>query len=815
MGSEKDFKSLQDSITANLVNTTRTAGQIASEDLAFHRSSDPSVTPLLNKENARLLALARSLLTSATSGTEITAPGLPDADAVDDNWQGIVDVVDNLLEKTDSCLDEYTGVIKRLSPSQRSTPTPVAARRTLNAQQYKKQDIPKPQLRFNKIPDNKEITAFKPLLRAKPHAIVPLKESTEPLLSEDGFKEYRHPYEAEITQSSYPPPTYIKSDPIPFLPFESTKATFVDTLEEVAAMLAELKTAKEVAVDLEHHDTHSYIGLVSLMQISTREKDWVVDTLQPWREELQVLNEVFADPDILKVFHGAFMDIIWLQRDLGLYVVGLFDTFHASNSLGYPQHSLAYLLSKFVNFDAQKKYQMADWRIRPLPEEMFNYARSDTHFLLYIYDNMRNELIDKSNASDDGNCLIDVVLEESKKVALKKYDRPIYDVQRGTGATGWYNMLLRTPALFTRQQFAVFRAVHQWRDDLARRYDESVNVIMQKNAIFNIAREMPVDLPALLGCSHPISASMRQHADELLGVIRRSKASGINGPELKDLLKEISASTEPTTGKVVTRKPQQTPQAVRSQLVPVFPIDQNAQSMRSEHSTFWGLTTNDRIWSSLYDPRFVPRQPEIRLALPLPQLTAEVFSSGNDRIQEDAETTLANPGSRGEHRYVKERKVAESEVFVIKDLVGNRKRKAMELQETTEEATVTNPGRTPATSNGNSSAMELSLNISSSELAATEKAERKAARKAQKKAQKARQKQDDAQSKSNAEKYWEDVEEPFDYNQAPSVLHAKPNRREQAGQKKAFDPYSKSLNAPKGMRKSKKEIAGRSSIQKG
>ena len=58
------------------------------------------------------------------------------------------------------------------------------------------------------------------------------------------------------------------------------------------------------------------------------------------------------------------MDMIWLQRDLGLYVVGLFDTYHASHALGYPKHSLASLLTRFVNFDADKKYQMADWRIR-------------------------------------------------------------------------------------------------------------------------------------------------------------------------------------------------------------------------------------------------------------------------------------------------------------------------------------------------------------------------------------------------------------------------------------------------------------------
>ena len=58
------------------------------------------------------------------------------------------------------------------------------------------------------------------------------------------------------------------------------------------------------------------------------------------------------------------MDMIWLQRDLGLYIVGLFDTFHACEALDFSQKSLAYLLKSYVNFDADKKYQMADWRIR-------------------------------------------------------------------------------------------------------------------------------------------------------------------------------------------------------------------------------------------------------------------------------------------------------------------------------------------------------------------------------------------------------------------------------------------------------------------
>lgn len=100
----------------------------------------------------------------------------------------------------------------------------------------------------------------------------------------------------------YPDSVYRKADPIPYTPIETTSAIFVDTEDGVLEMLNELKSATEIAVDLEHHDARSFVGLVSLMQISTRNQDWVVDTLKPWRHKLQVLNEVFTDPNIVKVF---------------------------------------------------------------------------------------------------------------------------------------------------------------------------------------------------------------------------------------------------------------------------------------------------------------------------------------------------------------------------------------------------------------------------------------------------------------------------------------------------------------------------------
>ena len=69
-------------------------------------------------------------------------------------------------------------------------------------------------------------------------------------------------------------------------------------------------------------------------------------------------------PLVSKVMHGADWDVLWLQRDCGVYVVNLFDTSVASHTLAMPRHSLAYLLAHYCRVEADKQYQLADWRVR-------------------------------------------------------------------------------------------------------------------------------------------------------------------------------------------------------------------------------------------------------------------------------------------------------------------------------------------------------------------------------------------------------------------------------------------------------------------
>jgi len=54
---------------------------------------------------------------------------------------------------------------------------------------------------------------------------------------------------------------------------------YVDSEETVTQMMDEIRPHKELAIDLEYHAYRSYMGFTCLMQLSTREKDYIIDTL--------------------------------------------------------------------------------------------------------------------------------------------------------------------------------------------------------------------------------------------------------------------------------------------------------------------------------------------------------------------------------------------------------------------------------------------------------------------------------------------------------------------------------------------------------
>ena len=242
-------------------------------------------------------------------------------------------------------------------------------------------NVSRPQVKFSKLVDN-STQPFLPRLSEKPHSMKPLSLLVE--YDSQGREVYSHPYIYEMERDLPLPSQLTITVPVKPSRIEDTSLVQVDTLEGLRAMVEELSKEEIIGVDVEHHNYRTYLGLTCLIQISTKTKDYLVDPFPLW-SELPLLNEITANPRIVKVMHGCDSDVDWLQRDFSLYLRNVFDTHQAGKLLGLPRLSLAFLLSSYCSLEVDKQFQLADWRIRPLPAEMIFYARQDTRYLIYLY----------------------------------------------------------------------------------------------------------------------------------------------------------------------------------------------------------------------------------------------------------------------------------------------------------------------------------------------------------------------------------------------------------------------------------------------
>uniref|UniRef100_A0A8C7WQJ6 Exosome complex component 10 n=1 Tax=Oryzias sinensis TaxID=183150 RepID=A0A8C7WQJ6_9TELE len=473
--------------------------------------------------------------------------------AVEERFDLVVDSNDVILERAGILLDEADGVNrnqKPVMPAGFQPPKIVVSswnrKVELTTIHHKGQsetfrllhakNIARPQLKFKEKIDNSN-TPFVPKIFIKPNAVKPLPSyftnkqirnerpedldvpaALADLIHQQRTQEhvedmFAHPYQYELDHLTVPDSLLSKPEPQMYKPIAETKLSFIDSLEDLVELNEKLCKLSEFAVDLEHHSYRSFLGLTCLMQISTRDEDFIIDTLE-LRSEMYILNEAFTDPTIVKVFHGADSDIEWLQRDFGLYVVNLFDTHQGSRALHLARNSLDHLLRHFCNVDSDKRYQLADWRIRPLPNEMVQYARTDTHYLLYIYDCVRAQLLD-SNHGQPG--LLQSVWNKSKDISLTKYMKPLFTED------SYLEVLRKQKRSFNTQQLTAFRLLFAWRDKLARQEDESTGYTLPIHMMIKISEELPKEPQGIIACCNPVPPLVRQQVNELHLLVQQAR----------------------------------------------------------------------------------------------------------------------------------------------------------------------------------------------------------------------------------------------------------------------------------------------------
>ncbi|MHB8629690.1 MAG: ribonuclease D [Aggregatilineales bacterium] len=282
---------------------------------------------------------------------------------------------------------------------------------------------------------------------------------------------------------------------------------FVTTTEHLRALAAGWQHAPLIALDTESNSLYAYRERICLVQLSTRQADYVID---PLTVDLEPLRALFANPAIEKVFHAAEYDLICLKREYHFTIENVFDTMFAARVIGRKQYGLAALLQEFFDVQTDKHFQRADWSRRPLPIDQIRYAQQDTHYLALIRDRLLAELEAEGRLAEARELFEALTAVEPGEIS---FDEDGY--WRMAGARD-----------FNRRQMAQLRELYLWRDSQARRADCPPFKIMSDQALIGLVEANPHS-PGQIYAVRALPPSLaRRYSRELLQVLAR----GVQAP---------------------------------------------------------------------------------------------------------------------------------------------------------------------------------------------------------------------------------------------------------------------------------------------
>lgn len=290
-------------------------------------------------------------------------------------------------------------------------------------------------------------------------------------------------------------------------PIDLSPPIFIDEPKALASLANRLAKETRVAVDTESNSLYAYQEQVCLIQFSTPQTDYLVDPLS--LSDLAPLAAVFADRSIEKVFHAAEYDIMCLKRDFAFEIVGLFDTYQAARTLGWDKPGLANILEDQFGLHVNKRFQRANWGKRPLSQDMLDYARLDTHFLLALRDKLANLL--KTQARWEEALELFAMMERVPSAQHSNGDGDFWSVT---------NARRLGP-----RQAAVLAELYTWRESEAEAKDRPPFKVMGDKALLSVAKTMPANSRELHDVPDLATSQVKRYGRQLLDAVSRGQSA--------------------------------------------------------------------------------------------------------------------------------------------------------------------------------------------------------------------------------------------------------------------------------------------------
>jgi ribonuclease D len=280
----------------------------------------------------------------------------------------------------------------------------------------------------------------------------------------------------------------------------------ITTQPELDALIERLTGRPEIALDCEMDSMYAYRTSLCLVQIGWEGGEALIDALRDF--DRTALGRLCADPKVVKVFHGGENDIGLLSSRWKLAFESIFDTMSASQVLGHEGVGLAALLERNFGVHVSKKFQKADWRVRPLPDAQAEYARIDVRYLIPLRRLLTEELQRLGRMEE-----VESEFRRISRVCLE--ERP-FDPEN------WVK--IREARELPAEARGALRELYVARDTLARELDRAPFRVLNESALVDLAARKPATASALRNVPGINRTLHAEHVDLLLAAIERGRA---------------------------------------------------------------------------------------------------------------------------------------------------------------------------------------------------------------------------------------------------------------------------------------------------
>src|SRR5215510_11085870 len=180
----------------------------------------------------------------------------------------------------------------------------------------------------------------------------------------------------------------------------------VKTADELRKAIETLTSQPVVGLDTETTDLDPFTSRLRLIQLATPDRVYIIDFdhfSNGNADALAPLRLLLATPRPIKIAHNAKFDAKFIKHNLGVDLVGLFDTLLASQLVGAgdieERHGLETVASRYLNEAVDKSERLSNWSFE-LSEAQLEYAARDAAVLLPL----REKLIERLKSDSLVKC---------------------------------------------------------------------------------------------------------------------------------------------------------------------------------------------------------------------------------------------------------------------------------------------------------------------------------------------------------------------------------------------------------------------------